>query len=112
MIKHPAFLRAQNVRLLTQFNNTILVPRFRPGQIKIIFWNYFYSKKRTLFFAPHPPAFPPEPLKGGLCHAPRKSGTPPKKGRGSGGNFGEKTRQNPAKIGLKWGFLGGFGGQK
>src|SRR6187455_1950813 len=72
----------------------------------------FFFNKKYFYPPPHPPAFPPEPLKGGLCHAPRKSGTPPKKGRGSGGNFGEKTRQNPAKIGLKWGFLGGFGGQK
>ena len=74
----------------------------------------FFIKKNipNFFCPPHPPAFPPEPLKGGLCHAPRKSGPPQKRGRGSGGNFGEKTRQNPAKIGLKWGFLGGFGGQK
>src|SRR6187549_23975 len=77
----------------------------------VLLQKYFFRKK-YFFPPPHPPAFPPEPLKGGLCHSPRKSGSPQKRGRGSGGNFGEKTRQNPAKIGLKWGFLGGFGGQK
>ena len=75
------------------------------------FLDFFLLEKKNPFFLPHPPAFPPEPLKGGLCHAPAKSGffgKSRKKGQGVGvkktRQFRRKRGQNRAKMGVFGGF--------
>jgi hypothetical protein len=81
--------------------------------------NYFLKKFLfKIFFVkilppPHPPAFPPEPLKGGLCHAhpgtprdPPPGASPPKKGVAPPR---AKKREKRAILGVQYAKNGDFG---